>query len=96
MDITRTVVRLTEGQHNRKEWTVTAVTNGIAAVAVTAWLTRPGLINPEFITHVQVAFADEEPFIRNIFLNFDMFLMTVILLALALDTIEAAYKTLKK
>lgn len=96
MGITRTVVRLTEGQHNRKEWTVTAVTNGIAAVAVTAWLTRPGLINPEFVSHVEAMFVEEAAFIQRIFTNFDTFLLVVILFALVLDTAEAAVKTFKK
>lgn len=96
MGITRTVVRLTEGQHNRKEWTVTAVTNGIAAAAVTAWLTRPGLINPEFVSHVEAMFVEEAAFIQRIFTNFDTFLLVVILFALVLDTAEAAVKTFKK
>lgn len=96
MGITRTVVRLTEGQHNRKEWTVTAVTNGIAVAAVTAWLTRPGLINPKFVSHVEAMFVEEAAFIQKIFTNFDTFLLTVILFALVLDTAEAAVKTFKK
>jgi len=81
-DITRTVFRLLEGQFNRRVWSVTLITNGICAIAVPLWLTRPNLINPEFITHVQMALAGEEAFIQNIFLNFDSFLLVVILLAL--------------
>lgn len=95
-DITRTVFRLLEGQYNRKVLIVTGVTNVIGALAVIFWLTNPNVINPDFVAHVQTVLADEEPFILNIFTNFDSFLLTVILLALALDTAEAVYKTLKK
>lgn len=96
MDIVRSIVRLMEGQHNRREWTVTVVTNAISAVTVTAWLTHPGLINPEFTAHVERLFVDEAAFIQDIFANFDNFLLAVILFALLLDTADAAVKTFKK
>lgn len=95
-DITRSVYRLLEGQFNRKVLTVTLVTNVICAAAVTLWLSNPGLINPDFVTHVQSALADENATIQNIFTNFDSFILVVIMLALVLDTIEATVKTFKK
>ncbi|MBO4938460.1 MAG: hypothetical protein J6C98_05600 [Oscillospiraceae bacterium] len=95
-DITRSTVRLLEGQYNRKTLIVTLAANAVAAAAAALWLTMPNLINGEFVIHVQEAMAGEEAFIRNIFMNFDRFLLVVILLALILDTVEAAVKTLKK
>lgn len=95
-DIIRSSVRLMEGRYNRKVLITTLITNSIGAVAVILWLTSPNLINPEFVSHVQLALSDEKAFIQNIFLRFDNFLIFVILLALALDTVEAAVKTLKK
>lgn len=95
-DITRTVFRLLEGQFNRKVLSATLITNGICAVAVPLWLTRPNLMNPDFVTHIQKAMAGEEVFILSIFEYFNQFLLAVILLALVLDTIEATIKTFKK
>lgn len=95
-DITRSVYRLLEGRYNRRVLTVTLITNVICAVAVTLWVCNPGLINPDFVSHIQLALADEEAMIQNIFTHFDMFLLAVILLALVLDTIEATIKTFKK
>lgn len=95
-DITRSVYRLLEGQFNRKVLTVTLITNVICAVAVTLWMCNPDLINPDFVTHVQSALADENAMIQNIFTHFDSFILVVIMLALVLDTIEATVKTFKK
>lgn len=95
-DITRSAYRLMEGRYNRRVLTVTLVTNVICAVAVTLWVCNSGLINPEFVSHIQLALAGEEALIRNIFTHFDRFLLAVILLALVLDTIEATIKTFKK
>lgn len=95
-EITCAVFRLMEGQFNRKVLKVTLITNAISAVAVILWLTRPNLMNPEFVTHVQVAFAEADALIMNIFISFQDFLLVVILLALVLDTVEAAVKMLKR
>ena len=96
MDAIRSTVRLMEGQHNRKEWIVTAVTNAVSAIAATVWLTRPDLINPEFVVHIQTLFVDDAAFIQNIFVHFNIFLLAVIIFALLLDTGEAAVKTFIK
>jgi len=96
MDITRSAIRLVEGSYNRRVMVSTLVTNGIGAVAVVLWLTTPGLINPEFVSHVQKVFVDEESFIRNLFLNFQSFLLTVILIAYVADAAKAIIKYVKK
>ena len=95
-DIVRSVIRLIEGQYNRKVLITTVVSNAVAAVAVSIWLTRPALINPEFATHVGRVFAAEDSFMRNIFVNFPQFLLAVILFALIVDLVEAAVRTFKK
>ncbi len=96
MDITRSAVRLLEGSYNRKVLTTTVVTNIIGALATILWLTRPGLINPEFVTHVQAVFIDEASFIQSIFVNFQHFLLVVILIAYIMDTAESVIKYLRK
>lgn len=96
MDIVRSTIRLLEGRYNRKVMIGTVVTNCIAAVAAILWLTNPHIINPEFVTHVQDAFAGEAKFIQDIFLNFGDFFLAVILIALAADTAKAVIKYLKK
>lgn len=96
MDVIRSVIRLMEGRYNRLVLISTLVTNAISAIAATLWLTRSDLINPEFVTRIQALFADGPAFIQDIFIHFGVFWLAVILFALALDTAEAAVKTLKK
>lgn len=96
MGVIRSTIRLMEGRYNRVVLIGTIVTNVISAVAASLWLTRPGLIFPEFMARMETLFVDEAAFIRNIFINLDTFLLVVILFALVLDTIEAAVKTLKR
>ena len=94
--VIRSAIRLIEGRYNRMVLISTLVTNVIGAVIATLWLTRPGLINPEFISHIQMVLADENTLIQNIFAGFDTFFLVIILFALFLDTIEATVKTFKK
>lgn len=95
-DIARSTVRLLEGRHNRRVLAATLAANGVAALAAILWLTKPNLINGEFAARVQVAMAEKEAFVQNILVHFDRFLLVVILLALILDTAEAAIRTFRE
>lgn len=96
MEITRSTIRLMEGSYNRKVMVSSLVTNVIGAVAAILWLTKPNIVNPEFVIRVQEFLADEDQFVQAIFVNFTDFLLTVILIALAADTAKAVIKYLKK
>ena len=96
MEISRSAVRLMEGSYNKKVLIVSLVTNCIGALSAILMLTRPDLVNPEFVTHVKAVFVDEPDFIRNIFIHFQPFLLTVILIAFAADTAKTIIKYLKK
>lgn len=95
-DIARSVIRMLEGRYNRKVLTATFVSNIIVALSAALWLTRPNLVSPEFVVRVQESLAGKEELVVSILTHFDVFLLVVILFALAVDTIEATIKTLRK
>lgn len=96
LDIVRETVRLLERQYNRKVMLTTLVTNSLSVVVAVLWLTKPNLINGEFITHIEQIMEGDAAFIAEVFVNFQFFFLGIILFALVLDTVEAIVKTLKK
>ena len=74
----------------------TIVTNIISAVVTVLFLTRDNIINPEFTANISVIFDSTDKWITQLFANFNVFLLVVILLALTADIAETIYKTFKK
>ena len=74
----------------------TIVTNIISAVVTVLFLTRDNIINPEFTANISVIFDSTDKWITQLFANFNVFLLVVILLALTADMAETIYKTFKK
>lgn len=93
--IVRESVQLIEGRYNKRVMTTSLITNGISVILVLWWLLGFNLMNPTFMANIGNIFEGEN-IIINMFSNFQMFLLTVMLIALAADTAEVIYKTLRK
>lgn len=71
------------------------VTNALSAVLTVIWLARENILSRDFIDCITGFFTESGCVIPAVLSNFQLFFMGVILLALAIDTIEIIVKTLK-
>ena len=94
--ICREAVQLMEGRYNKKVLAVALVSNVISAVLAVWWLVGFDLLNPVFLENMKNIFAGENNVVFQIFGNFDLFFLGVLLFALVLDSIDVAVKTLRK
>lgn len=92
----RESVKLLEGRYNKPVLIVAAVTNAISAILSIWWLTGFKLIHPEFLANVATLFEGEDAFVINLFSNFQLYFLIIMLFALILDSVEVAIKTLRK
>ena len=92
----RESVKLLEGRYNKPVLIVVAVTNAISAILSIWWLTGFKLIHPEFLANVATLFEGEDAFVINLFSNFQLYFLIIMLFALILDSVEVAIKTLRK
>lgn len=94
--IIREVVQLLEGRYNKKVMITAWVTNAISAVLSFWWLLGFEIMNPFFLYKMEDVFAGESGIVMQIFANFDVFFLGVMLFALVLDTIDVTVRTLRK
>lgn len=94
--IIRESVQLLEGEYNKRVLIVTAVTNVISAILSIWWLIGFELIHPEFLANISTLFEGENTIVINLFSNFQLFFLMVMLFALILDSVDVAVKTLRK
>ena len=94
--ILREVVQLLEGQYNKKVMVTAWVTNGVSALFAWWWLVGMDVMNPVFLENLNTVFAGEDPIVLQMFANFDVFFLGVMLFALVLDTAEATWRSLQK
>ena len=94
--IIRESVQLLEGRYNKRVLIVTAVTNAISAILSIWWLTGFELLHPEFLANIPILFEGENAIVMNLFSNFQLFFLLVLLFALILDSADVAVKTLRK
>ena len=94
--IIRESVQLVEGRYNKRVLIVTAITNAISAILSIWWLTGFELIHPDFLANIPVLFEGENAIVINLFSNFQIFFLIVMLFALILDSIDVTVKTLRK
>ena len=92
----RESVKLLEGRYNKPVLIVATVTNAISAILSIWWLTGFKLIHPEFLANVATLFEGEDAFVINLFSNFQLYFLIIMLFALILDSVEVAIKTLRK
>lgn len=95
LGIIRESVQLIEGRRNKKIMVTTIVTNVLSAVMAVIWLARDNILNSDFIDFVTSYFPDKGEATPPVLSNFQLFFMGVILLALAIDTIDTVVKTYK-
>ena len=93
--IVREVFKYFEGRYTMRVAIVTGVCDVLTCICSFIWLTRHNILNPDFFTRISVVFVDKEPFIRNIFANFQIFFLCVLTFALALDFVVTLCKALK-
>ncbi len=93
--IIRECVKLHEGEYNKNVMITTIIANVIAGISVIVWLGSDRIMNGEFVAQISSIFAGESILITNIFADFNLFFLGVILCALVLDTIDAVVKSRK-
>ncbi len=94
LGIIRESVKLIEKRYNKKVMITSVITNVLSAVLAVIWLAGENILNSDFVNYTSELFADSDK-ISAIFANFHLFFMGCILLALAIDTLDAVVKTLK-
>lgn len=85
LGISREIVKLIEGKYTGRVALTVAATDVLSAVCSVWWLTRRNLINSEFVSAIDVLFAEDGMFIAKFFTHFQYFFLGVILFALVLD-----------
>ncbi len=93
--VVREAIRLIEGRECKKVMVSTIVTNAITIVTSAIWLLGTNIMNPALAKEFSVMFADNETVI-NIFSNFQIFLLGIIVFASLLEIAVTVVKTLKK
>ncbi len=94
--IIRESVQLVEGRYNNRVLTTSLISNVISAFLSIWWLTGFELIHPDFLANIPVLFEGENAIVINLFSNFQIFFLIVMLFALILDSIDVTVKTLRK
>lgn len=94
--IVREAVQLLEGQYNKKVMVTAWVTNAVSALFAWWWLVGMDVMNPTFLSSLNVVLEDEGDIVMQMFANFDMFFLGVMLFALVLDTVDVTVRTLRK
>lgn len=85
-----------EKQYNRRVAAVTVAADLLTAALSCWWLSRPGLINPEFQEKMSVLFEGESGFIASALGRFQYFFLAVILFALVIDVVTTVVKSIEK
>ena len=94
--IVRETVQLLEGRYDRKVMVTAWVTNLISAALCFWWLLGFDVMNQSFLASMETIFAGEDAIVIQMFANFDVFFLGVMLFALVLDTVEVTWKSLRK
>lgn len=92
LTIAREIFGLAEGVYTLRYAIFSTVLNVLEVAGVIFALTRPGIIAPECVSHVQSALAGEADFVLAIFEHFNIFLIVVWCFVLLLNTITAFAK----
>ena len=94
--IVRETVKLLEGRYNNKVLVTTVAANALSAGTAVWWLSVKNLFNPAFTNAIAQQVGEGEEVVITMFEHFPRFFLAVMILALALDTIEVVVKTLRK
>lgn len=94
--ILRETVKVLEKRYNNRVLAVTLVVNVASAALGAWWLLGGRVMNVDFVVNMQDLFTGDAEFLIRIFENFNILLLTVILLALLADTAETLFRTVRK
>lgn len=94
--IIRESVQLMEGRYNKKVMVTALAADAVSALLSVWWLVGFDLINQTFLDNLQEIFAQGDGFVISMFSHFDLFFLSVMLFALALDAIDVTIKTLRR
>lgn len=94
--IIREVVQLLEGQYNKKVMVTAWVANAVSALFAWWWLVGMNVMNPALLSSLNVVFEEEGEIVMQMFANFQIFFLGVMLFALVLDTLDVTVRTLRK
>ncbi len=87
-------IKLIERRYTRKVLMVTVVTNFLSAVVAVIWLGQGNLFSWAYNSQIHTILEGNDV-AANLLGNFHLFFLGTLLFALAMDTAEAAYRTLK-
>lgn len=96
LGVIRESVKLLERQFNKRVFLTVAATNVLSAGIAAWWLSGPDILNSAFLERLAALLTEEPKVFEMMFGHFNSFLLMVMLLALVLDTVEAAVKTFRK
>jgi hypothetical protein len=94
--IVRDSVKLYELRYSKKLLIVTIATNIIAAVSALFFFNEKGSVMSETYMAFMSTLLYDNDFIRNTLVHFQLFFLIIIIVALALDTLETMMKYLKE
>ena len=93
--IGRDSVKLMEGRYSRRLMITTIIADILSGGLSIVWLGNPAIANPEFTSYIVGLFKDDT-FIGNLFGNFHLFFLGIVLFALVLDMTVTIFKTLRE
>lgn len=95
LGIIRECFKLYEGRYTKRLAVVTVITDVLSALLSFVFLLDNKIINTEFTTAIMNLFQEDADLIVNIFSEFNIFFLSVILFALAIDMINTIVRALK-
>lgn len=96
LGIIREIVKLLEGEYNRKVLLVTLVTDVLSVGLAIWWLTDVNTFNSAFTENILAQIQGESAAVTELFEQFPQFFLAVMILALGLDLVNAIVKYIKK
>ncbi len=96
LGLVREIVSLLEGRYTKRLLIVSAVVDICSGVLAFFWLADGKIVNPELVKRAAELFSGEELFIISIFENFQYFFLGIIIFALLLDVLTAAFRYMRE
>lgn len=88
-------VKLIDEKYTHRVMITSIVTNLLSGALAVFWLTNGNIINPQFTSEMTKLLGSEVQILNSLFLNFQTFLLAVIIFALLLDCATTVFKTLR-
>lgn len=86
-------IKLIDAKYTRRLMFVTIATNSIVALLSFCWLSNRNMFSAEYLSMLTGIFEKENDWIASIFTHFSQFCLTIIFVALLIDTAVTIFKT---